>query len=1467
MSPSGATVYYTVTASGGCSPPPNVVANPPSGSTFPVGMTLVTATAADSCGNSNTCSFYVTVNAPTNPPINLTCSTNITVTATSSNGAVVYFSTPAIGGCSPPPNVMDSPPSGSLFPIGITTVFVTASDNCGQHTNCSFTVTVNAQTNPPIVLSCSTNITVTATSSDGATVFFSTPASGGCSPPPNVVANPPSGSTFPIGTTPVYVTASDSCGDSTNCSFQVTVNAQTNPPINLTCSTNITVTATSSNGAVVSFNVSATGGCNPPPMVIATPPSGSTFPLGTNTVFVTATNSCGQTTNCSFQVIVNSSSNPPIVLTCSTNIAAMATGPSGATVYYSVTASGGCSPPPSLTVTPPSGSTFPIGTNTVTATASDSCGQTNTCSFLVIVTNRPIQLTCSSNITVMASNSNGAVVYYTVTASGGCSPPPSLVVAPPSGSTFRIGTNTVTATASDSCGQTNTCSFLIIVTNPPAVYNLSGYVRGCQTNGSPISQVTVTLSGGATASTMTDTNGFFIFTNLTGGVSYTVTPALAGNAFTPANATVMLNSNTVLETFVGGSGLIQGQVLYSTNGGGVPGITIQLTGGETHTVLTSSNGNYIFTNLPSGNYMVTPVATNGFVFTPTNASITLSATNCVGQTNFTAASRIVLLVALEVNQAIQDWSNSVPLIQNKETIVRAFLQLVNATNPPVLLQTARLYGVGNGGPLPGSPLSPMNSNGVFLVQTTNAALGRSNFVNSVNFRLPHSWLSGPVTLQFVCTNNVTVVPTNVVPANSAVQVVFSPAAVPLVKFFGINWTNIAGAPQTITLARMQDMIARMLATYPSAQIDAQYSVWNLSTNSLRGTNSLLGDGTANAYPSLSKINSALAFVKFLDSLYLPVGNRIYYGALAGLDYTANGPKPRPSYGRAIGIPGPTASGFAPLDPYGWSGDLARPWTLNVGTGRQTHSHEIGHDLGLQHDVSGTNFNYRTYYYVAGPPGKWVESNSVNVISNATTRTVGAQGACSEVGPTNYVYSLFQNVNGQLQPALGPMTNGTNALIFGLDTRTLDTTNLEPVLSPYQYFDLMSYCRNGLEDRWAGTFTYQFLLGTINANFTAPPSPPPLTQVLRWFFIRGQLGVLDGTAEFEPFLQMDLPTTPPGPVAGSYMLELRDGQSNLLQEIPFAPQEGVDEDEDESGQPVPEEFLVAVQASSSIREVQLSDGSNVLADIVGSTNMPSVTTPMLSNTNGGPFNGSGELDINWTGSDADPNARLTYTVQFSADGGNTWETLTTDWQDPDYDLDSQFLPATTQGLVRVLVSDGFNTSQPAVSSPVTILPHPPVLVINTPVNGTLFVADQQITLSAFANDPQDGPLDGASVQWTSSRDGVVGIGDTINFEADALSEGTHVITVTATDSLSLSNSASVTIFVLRNPPPTLSIVDTNQQVLVSWPASVTNYVLESSLSLNPQAWSLVTNPPVIVDLLQTVTLDQSATNRFFRLRLP
>jgi HYR domain-containing protein len=59
----GAVVKFEPRAVDDCDPAPHVTSDPPSGTTFPLGPTLVTWTASDSSGNTATCTFTVNVEA------------------------------------------------------------------------------------------------------------------------------------------------------------------------------------------------------------------------------------------------------------------------------------------------------------------------------------------------------------------------------------------------------------------------------------------------------------------------------------------------------------------------------------------------------------------------------------------------------------------------------------------------------------------------------------------------------------------------------------------------------------------------------------------------------------------------------------------------------------------------------------------------------------------------------------------------------------------------------------------------------------------------------------------------------------------------------------------------------------------------------------------------------------------------------------------------------------------------------------------------------------------------------------------------------------------------------------------------------------------------------------------------------------------------------------------------------------
>jgi hypothetical protein len=75
------------------------------------------------------------------PPV-LTLPGNIVTAATGPGGAIVSFTTAAVDAVDGPVGTTALPPSGSTFPVGTTTVNVSASDVAGNVANDSFTVTV-----------------------------------------------------------------------------------------------------------------------------------------------------------------------------------------------------------------------------------------------------------------------------------------------------------------------------------------------------------------------------------------------------------------------------------------------------------------------------------------------------------------------------------------------------------------------------------------------------------------------------------------------------------------------------------------------------------------------------------------------------------------------------------------------------------------------------------------------------------------------------------------------------------------------------------------------------------------------------------------------------------------------------------------------------------------------------------------------------------------------------------------------------------------------------------------------------------------------------------------------------------------------------------------------------------------------------------------------------------------------------
>ena len=136
----GAAVTFSLPAASDAVGVTSVSCSPVSGATFAIGSTVVTCRATDAAANVGTATFSVLVRDTIAPVIGVT--TNITAATTSSAGTTVNYSLPPATDAVGVTSLVCTPPSGSVFPSGTTTVTCTARDAALNTATKTFTVTV-----------------------------------------------------------------------------------------------------------------------------------------------------------------------------------------------------------------------------------------------------------------------------------------------------------------------------------------------------------------------------------------------------------------------------------------------------------------------------------------------------------------------------------------------------------------------------------------------------------------------------------------------------------------------------------------------------------------------------------------------------------------------------------------------------------------------------------------------------------------------------------------------------------------------------------------------------------------------------------------------------------------------------------------------------------------------------------------------------------------------------------------------------------------------------------------------------------------------------------------------------------------------------------------------------------------------------------------------------------------------------
>ena len=289
----------------------------------------------------------------------------------------------------------------------------------------------------------------------------------------------PSGNVFPVGTTTVTYTATDGAGNTATATQTVTVFDDTAP--SLTAPAPTTVAPPSGTAAIPDVVAGATFSDNCGTVTVTQSPlAGTVVGLGTQTITLTATDSAGNTSTATTTFTVNDAVAPTIAAPANVTVGTGAGAVSCGTVVSeaqlgTATASDNSG---SVNVSRngvPSGNVFPVGTTTVTYTATDGAGNTASATQTVTVfDNTAPSLTAPAPTTVATLSGTAAIpnVVAGATFSDNCGAV-TVTQSPLAGTVVGIGTHTITLTATDSAGNTVTASTTFTVNNGGFAFSVS----------------------------------------------------------------------------------------------------------------------------------------------------------------------------------------------------------------------------------------------------------------------------------------------------------------------------------------------------------------------------------------------------------------------------------------------------------------------------------------------------------------------------------------------------------------------------------------------------------------------------------------------------------------------------------------------------------------------------------------------------------------------------------------------------------------------------------------------------------------------------------------------------------------------------------------------------------------------------------------------------------------------------------
>jgi hypothetical protein len=383
-----------------------------------------------------------------------------------------------------------------------------------------------------------------------------------------------------------------------------------------------------------------------------------------------------------------------------------------------------------------------------------------------------------------------------------------------------------------------------------------------------------------------------------------------------------------------------------------------------------------------------------------------------------------------------------------------------------------------------------------------------------------------------------------------------------------------------------------------------------------------------------------------------------------------------------------------------------------------------------------------------------------------------------------------------------VASGTTDPAYPISSGLLDRYGLDlsggtaTMLDKAGTYENMSYCG----PRWMSEYQYQRSLGGYfgpaslarargyavqaapNAsNLDTEPVPDPNGN---YIFVSGVItnGV---TAALAPAYRITLPSGSSDTTGtGMFSLEIQDMGGAALFVRKFSTS-----GHNFNGMQTSGAFFEVLPFAPGAQRIVLKHGTTPLVTRALSPNRPSV---QVTAPNGGEsWPASGTRAISWNAGDADGDP-LKFVVQYSPNNGATWSALAVNVSGNTLAVDVSTMRAATQGRIRVIASDGMNSSSDESNAPFSVVPKSPQAMILSPLDGATVAPGSEVMLEGIGSDADDGPLGDAALRWTSDVQGALGTGAYLS--TNSLLPGWHAITLTVTDSTNAQASETVHIYV-------------------------------------------------------------------------